>query len=57
MKRMVVLSAALLLIGAHLMQRERRRRAALRAQAVQLQSWEGEGGRAGDANAQPMSPP
>ena len=49
MRRMTVLSAALILIGAHILWKERRRRSVRREQEVQLQSWEGEGGRAKDA--------
>ena len=57
MKSMMVLSAALILIGAHILLEERRRRSAGREQEeVQLQSWEGEGGRAEDADPQSVSP-
>jgi len=55
MKRMIVLSAALILIGAHVLRKERWRRSALQEQKVQLQNWEDEGGRAEDADSQPVS--
>jgi len=56
MKRTIVVSAALLLVGARMVWKERRRRAGLRRQQVQLQTWEGEGGRAEDAISPPVSP-
>ena len=46
MKHTMVLSAALILIGAHILGKQHLRRSARREQEGQLKSWEGEGGRA-----------
>ena len=56
MNRTIVVTAALILIGARIRWKERRRRAGLRRQQVQLQTWEGEGGRSEDTVSRPTSP-
>jgi len=55
MKRMTVVSAALILIGGWMLWKDRRSRIGRRQHEVQLQAWEGEGGRAADRVATPAS--
>jgi hypothetical protein len=55
MKPMTVVSAALILIGGWMVWTDRRRRVGRRQEEVQLQAWEGEGGRAEDTVVPPVS--